>query len=89
MDFIANNLVVILLMITGVGLVIVEMFLPGIGVPGIAGAVMLFIAIWLIWINYGRLSPDRRRHHIAPVRQERPSLQIKAVPPGQCEGSRA
>ncbi len=53
MDFIANNLVVILLMITGIGLVIVEMFLPGISIPGIAGAIMLFIAIWLIWANYG------------------------------------
>ena len=53
MDFFVSNAAIILLAVTGIALVVVEMFLPGISIPGIAGAIMLFIAIWLIWANYG------------------------------------
>ena len=53
MDFFASNLAMILLAVVGIGLVVVEMFLPGIGLPGISGLLMLLAFIWLVFRAYG------------------------------------
>jgi membrane-bound ClpP family serine protease len=41
------NLLQILLLLTGLGLVIVEMFNPGFGIPGITGIILLIIGVAL------------------------------------------
>ncbi|MDD2648093.1 MAG: NfeD family protein [Eubacteriales bacterium] len=51
MDFIVNNLPTILCLIFGLGLVVVEVFLPGFGLPGITGSILLIASIVLTWIN--------------------------------------
>lgn len=51
MDFIVNNLPTIICLIFGLGLVVVEVFLPGFGLPGITGSILLIASIVLTWIN--------------------------------------
>lgn len=53
MDFFASNVTMILLAVVGIGLIVLEMFLPGIGLPGISGLIMLLAAIGLVWRAYG------------------------------------
>jgi membrane-bound ClpP family serine protease len=53
LDFILANLPIIMCFLVGVGLLIVEVFLPGFGLPGIAGIILQFITIWLTWASYG------------------------------------
>lgn len=42
---------IILCFVAGVGLVVVEVFLPGFSLPGIAGALLLLGSIVLTWLN--------------------------------------
>ena len=53
LDFILANLPIIMCFLVGVGLLIVEVFLPGFGLPGIAGIILQFVTIWLTWASYG------------------------------------
>ena len=53
MNDVVGNLSIILLSVFGVGLVVVEMFLPGIGLPGITGILMLFVAVGMVFSAYG------------------------------------
>ena len=55
MNLIADHLTVILLTVFGIALLVVEMFLPGVGIPGITGVLMLSAAVFLIWTTYGAL----------------------------------
>lgn len=43
---------IIVLMVVGIILMVVEIFMPGFGIPGIAGTVMLLAGIVLTWIAY-------------------------------------
>ena len=56
MEFVATNLPIILLFIFGMGLLIVEAFMPGFGLPGIAGVVLHVIAVVLTWFNHGPMA---------------------------------
>lgn len=51
--FILTNLPLIICMIAGVGLLVVEVFVPGFGLPGISGIALLVAAVVLTWNNYG------------------------------------
>lgn len=53
MDFVAVNLPIILLFLIGMGLLILEAFLPGFGLPGITGSIMEIAVIVLTYIHYG------------------------------------
>lgn len=53
LDFILANLPIILCFLAGVGLLILEVFLPGFGLPGVSGIILQFITIWLTWASYG------------------------------------
>ena len=53
MGFFTENLSIILLTVFGIGLIVLEMFLPGIGLPGISGGLMLMAVIILVWNAYG------------------------------------
>ena len=45
MDFVATNLPIILLFLFGMGLLIVEAFMPGFGAPGITGVILEVITL--------------------------------------------
>lgn len=56
MDFLYANFTIILCLISGVGLVVLEVFLPGFGVPGISGLVLLGIGLAMTGTSYGMLA---------------------------------
>lgn len=53
MEFIVTNLPLILCLLTGVALLVLEVFVPGFGLPGIAGIALLSAGIIMTWLNYG------------------------------------
>ena len=55
MEFIAQNLPAILCALVGIGLLIVEAFMPGFGVAGISGILFEAAAIVLVYLSYGPL----------------------------------
>ena len=56
MNVIMANLPSALCMILGMGLIIVEVFLPGFGLPGISGIVLLGVGTILVGLNFGLLT---------------------------------
>ena len=48
-----NNLPIILCAVVGLILLLIEAFMPGFGLPGISGMLLLLAAIVLTWIEYG------------------------------------
>jgi len=55
-EFITTNLAMILCSLLGVGLLILEAFIPGFGLAGITGIVLELISIVLVYLNYGWLA---------------------------------
>lgn len=53
LDFIMANLPIIVCLFVGIGLLVVEVFLPGFGLPGISGIILEVVAIGLTWANLG------------------------------------
>lgn len=51
--FILTNLPLIICLIVGVALLVVETFVPGFGLPGISGIVLLVAGVVLTWNTYG------------------------------------
>ncbi|MBQ9943026.1 MAG: hypothetical protein IJO67_01560 [Clostridia bacterium] len=51
--FILTNLPLIICLIAGVALLVVEVFVPGFGLPGISGIVLIIVGIVLTWNQYG------------------------------------
>ncbi|MDR1569571.1 MAG: hypothetical protein LBS72_03665 [Oscillospiraceae bacterium] len=56
LDIILLNLPILLCVLIGMALLIVEMFLPGFGVPGISGIALLFVGVFMTWMNAGPLA---------------------------------
>ena len=56
MEFIVENLAIIICAIVGIGLLIVEMFMPGLGIPGISGAVLLVASVYFTWTRHGMMA---------------------------------
>lgn len=53
LEFIAANLPILLCFVIGVGLLVLEAFMPGFGLPGITGIVLQVIAVVLTWLWHG------------------------------------
>lgn len=53
MDFILANLPIIICFLLGIGLLVVEVFLPGFGVPGITGIILQVVSVVLTYKNHG------------------------------------
>ena len=53
MEFIAANLPIIICFVIGVGLLILEAFMPGFGAPGITGVVLEIITLVMTWFEHG------------------------------------
>ena len=53
LEFIAANLPILVCLVVGLGLVVLEAFMPGFGLPGIAGVILHVVAVVFTWINHG------------------------------------
>lgn len=53
MDFIIENLAIIICALVGIGLLIVEMFMPGFGIPGFSGLALLVASVYFTWTRHG------------------------------------
>ena len=53
LEWIAGNLPLLVCFLVGIGLLVLEAFMPGFGLPGISGIVMEIVAIALTWVNHG------------------------------------
>lgn len=56
LEFIVSNLSIIICLAAGLGLLVVEMFVPGFGVPGISGIALLIASVVLMWLKAGALA---------------------------------
>lgn len=53
LEFIAANLPILVCLIVGLVLIVLEAFMPGFGLPGIAGIILHVIAVVLTWFSHG------------------------------------
>ena len=53
LEWIAVNLPLVVCFVVGIGLLVLEAFMPGFGLPGISGVIMEVVAIVLTWQNHG------------------------------------
>lgn len=53
LEFIAANLPIIICFVIGIGLLILEAFMPGFGAPGITGVILEVITLVLTWFEHG------------------------------------
>ena len=53
MPILSGNLVLILCLLIGSGLIILEAFMPGFGVAGISGVILEVIAVFAAWQEHG------------------------------------
>ena len=56
LEWIAVNLPLLVCFVVGIGLLVLEAFMPGFGLPGISGIVMEIVAIALTWVNHGSVA---------------------------------
>lgn len=56
MDFVLQNLPMLIALIVGIVLLVVEAMMPGFGLPGISGTALLALAVYLVWIKYGSVA---------------------------------
>ena len=55
-NFIVVNLPLILCLLAGVSLLVVEVFAPGFGLPGISGLILTVIGVVITWNTYGAVA---------------------------------
>ena len=53
LELIAANLPIIICFVIGIGLLILEAFMPGFGAPGITGVILEVITLVLTWFEHG------------------------------------
>lgn len=53
LEFIAANLPIIICFVIGIGLLILEAFMPGFGAPGITGIILEIITLVMTWFEHG------------------------------------
>ena len=53
LDFIVSNLPMVICAVAGMALIVLEIFIPGFGLPGISGIVLLAVSIGFTLVNYG------------------------------------
>ena len=56
LQVILTNLPLILCLISGIALLVVEVFMPGFGLPGISGLVLIAAGVVITWNTYGAVA---------------------------------
>ena len=54
LEFLLTNLPILICVVAGLALLIVEAFVPGFGVPGVSGIILLLISAALLWVKAAR-----------------------------------
>jgi membrane-bound ClpP family serine protease len=55
LDALVFNLPIILCAIIGIGLLVLELFIPGFGIAGFSGVILLVISVWMTFARHGTL----------------------------------
>ncbi len=55
-ELLSASIPIIVCFFVGIGLLIVEVFMPGFGLPGIAGIILEVVSVVLIYLNHGALA---------------------------------
>ena len=55
-NVIVLNLPLVLCLLAGIGLLVVELFAPGFGLPGISGLILTVIGVVITWNTYGAVA---------------------------------
>ena len=61
LELIAENLPILLCGVIGVGLLVVEAFMPGFGLPGISGIILQVVSVALTWVEHGPVAALAQR----------------------------
>jgi len=56
LDVILTNRPLVLCLLVGVALLVLEVFVPGFGLPGISGLILLSVGIVITWTTYGSVA---------------------------------
>jgi len=56
LDFIVQNLPILLCLLISTALMILEVFMPGFGIAGISGITLSIVGVWLTWRSMGPLA---------------------------------
>ena len=56
LEVIAANLPILICCVIGIGLMVLEAFMPGFGLPGISGIILEVVAVALTWMNHGPMA---------------------------------
>lgn len=56
LEFVAANLPIIICFVIGIGLLILEAFMPGFGAPGITGVILEVITLVMTWFEHGPIA---------------------------------
>lgn len=56
MEFLAENISIIICLIVATALLIIEMYMPGVGIPGVSGIIFMAAAVVIAWKKYGALA---------------------------------
>ena len=56
LEFIAANLPILICFLIGIGLMVLEAFMPGFGAPGITGLILEIITLVMTWFEHGPLA---------------------------------
>ena len=56
LEFIAANLPILICFVIGIGLMVLEAFMPGFGLPGISGIILEVVSVALTWMNHGPMA---------------------------------
>lgn len=88
LEFIAANLPILLCFLIGVGLLVLEAFMPGFGLPGITGVVLQVIAVALTWVWHGPVAALGMLLIILSVLAIAISVSLRSVANGKLSKSR-
>ena len=56
LEFLVTNLPIVICVIAGLGLMLVEVFLPGFGLPGISSIILMLASVAILWMKSGPLA---------------------------------
>jgi len=88
LEFIAANLPILICFVVGMALIVVEAFMPGFGLPGIAGVVLQVIAITLTWMNHSPMAALMMTLVVLTIAAIAISASLRSVAKGKLSRSR-
>lgn len=88
LEFIAANLPIIVCFLLGIGLLMLEAFMPGFGAPGITGVVLEVITLVLTWYTHGPMATLGMLLVVLSVLAIAISMSLRSVASGKLKNSK-